>query len=131
MSDVKQMKLFSGEEILCDLVDIEYEDDAGTCFVIRAAYLLISKEDFDNNMRYYTFRPFMMHVMDPGHVLILNADSVICMTHPEKSIEKQYLGHVEMIREEMVLDDDDDEDSAMDEETSVSDGVIPFKPRLH
>ena len=36
-----------------------------------------------------------------------------------------------MIREEMVLDDDDDEDSAMDEETSVSDGVIPFKPRLH
>jgi hypothetical protein len=52
------------------------------------------------------------------------------MTHPEKSIEKQYLAHVEMIREEMVLDDDD-EDSAMDEETSVSDGVIPFKPRLH
>jgi len=131
MSDIRQMKLFSGEEILCDLIDVENEYEEGEVFVIRAAYLLISKEDFENNMRYYTFRPFMMHIMDPSHVLLLNSASVICIASPHNTVLEQYMHHIQLVRNELKDEEIEDHLEKMAEESDRDNGVIPFKPKLH
>lgn len=134
MTDVKQMKLLGGEEILCDLVDVQYDEEEGEAFVIRAAYSLISQEDFENGLRYYTFRPFMMHVYSPSHVLLLNSGAVICMTNPHESVVEQYMRHVESYRKEereKQSELDDFLDKMEEESEEKDDRVIKFKPKLH
>ena len=48
MTEVKQIKLIGGEEVLCDLVGIELDEYDNEVMVIRAAYSLISQEDFES-----------------------------------------------------------------------------------
>lgn len=135
MSDIRQMKLMSGEEILCDLVDVQNEYEDGECFIIRAAYLLISKEDFENNMRYYTFRPFMMHILDPAHVLLLNTGAVICISNPHTIVLEQYIHHISLVREEMRELEQSNIENHLDkmagEDSKRDDNVVSLKPKLH
>ena len=133
MTDVKQMKLLGGEEILCDLVDVQYTEEEGEAFVIRAAYSLISQEDFENGFRYYTFRPFMMHIYDPSHILLLNSASVICMTNPSEAVIEQYIKHIEGFRKEMREKDKTDDflDKMTEEDDKKDDRIVKFKPKLH
>lgn len=134
MTDVKQMKLLGGEEILCDLVDVQYSEEEGEAFVIRAAYSLISQEDFENGLRYYTFRPFMMHIYNPAHVLLLNSGAVICMANPHESVVEQYMRHVESYRKEereKQSELDDFLDKMEEESEDKDDRVVKFKPKLH
>ena len=135
MTDVKQMKLLGGEEILCDLVDVQYSEEEGEAFVIRAAYSLISQEDFENGFRYYTFRPFMMHVYDPSHILLLNSASVICMTNPSEPVVEQYIRHIEAFRKEerekQQSSTDDFLDKMANEDEVKDDRIVKFKPKLH
>ena len=135
MTNVKQMKLFGGEEILCDLVDVQYTEEEGEVFVIKAAYSLISQEDFENGFRYYTFRPFMMHVYDTSHILLLNTDSVICITNPHQKVIDQYVKHIEVFRkedeEEQHQTTEDFLDKMDDENKEKDERIIKFKPKLH
>lgn len=134
MTDVKQMKLLGGEEILCDLVDVQYSEEEGEAFVIRAAYSLISQEDFENGLRYYTFRPFMMHIYNPGHILLLNSGAVICMANPHESVVEQYMRHVESYRKEereKQSELDDFLDKMEEDSEDKDDRVVKFKPKLH
>ena len=135
MTDVKQMKLLGGEEILCDLVDVQYDDEDGEAFVIRAAYSLISQEDFENGFRYYTFRPFMMHVYDPSHILLLNSGAVICMTNPAEAVVEQYIKHIEAFRKEerekQQSSTEDFLDKMAAEDEKKDDRIVKFKPKLH
>ena len=99
VANVKQMKLITGEEILCDLTEALYDEEDGIehTLLLRSAYTLVSHEDFENQVRYYTFKPFMMHLYEPNKVLALNAHSVICMVQPDKKVIDQYdeisIGH--------------------------------------
>lgn len=135
MTDVKQMKLLGGEEILCDLVDVQWSEEDGEAFVIRAAYSLISQEDFENGFRYYTFRPFMMHVYDPSHILLLNSASVICMTNPSEPVIEQYIKHIEAFRKEEREKQKDSTEDFLDkmaaEDEQKDDRIVKFKPKLH
>ena len=133
MSEVKQMKLLSGEEILCDLVDIQWSEEEGEAMIIRAAYLLVSSEDFENGLRYYTFRPFMMHINDPSHILLLNSAAVICMTTPHDNVEVQYRNYIESVRKEEREKNpiEDFLDKMLEEDGPTDDKVVTFKPKLH
>jgi hypothetical protein len=132
MTEVKQIKLIGGEEVLCDLVGIELDEYDNEVMVIRAAYSLISQEDFENGFRYYTFRPFMMHINDPSHVLLLNAGAVICLTNPSDMVSEQYIKHIEQHRkEEREKDKVDDVIEKLLEEAERDEKVVKFNPKLH
>ena len=133
MTEVKQMKLLSGEEILCDLVDISWDEEEGETMVIRAAYLLVSTEDFENGLRYYTFRPFMMHINDPSHILLLNSGAVICMTTPHDNVQAQYLHYIESVRREEREKNpiEDVLNKMLEDDSSKDEKIVTFKPKLH
>lgn len=135
MSTIKQMKLLSGEEILCDLVDVTYTEEDGEVMVIRAAFVLVATEDFENGLRYYTFRPFMMHIHDPTQILLLNTGAVICLTTPHVTVIEQYESHINQFRKE-----DEEKKAKLDaldkildemEQEDQFDNVYDFKPKLH
>lgn len=127
MRSVKQFKLIGGEEILCDLVGVELDEYDAEVMIIRGAYSLISQEDFENGLRYYTFRPFMMHINDPSHLLALNSGSIICMTTPSETVEEQYIKYIGLHTKE-----EDKDDSIGEYEEDLSDeNIIKFNPKLH
>lgn len=132
MTEVKQLKLIGGEEVLCDLVDIELDEYDNEVMIIRAAYSLVSQEDFANGFRYYTFRPFMMHIHDPSHILLLSAGAVICLTNPSDLVSEQYIKYIEQHRkEEREKDKVDDVIEKLLEEAERAENVIKFNPKLH
>jgi hypothetical protein len=141
MSDVKQLRLVSGEELLCEIIDVQWDDEVGEeSFIIRAAYTLVSQEDFENGYRYYTFRPFMMHIHDPSHVLVLNSAAVICLTKPHQTVIDQYIKHMEVFRNEERQRMEKDQDALLEqivaEDEEVLDEISKVvtlrpKPKLH
>ena len=126
--NVMQLKLITGEEILCDIVTAELNEFEEEILFMKNAYALVSTEDFENQVRYYTFRPFMMHQYETSKLLALNAGSVICSVVPDKKVTVQYVEHIKQ------FEDEDEEKSILDsdEDDSPNDpSVIRFKPRMH
>lgn len=84
----KQIKITTGEEIVCKVIDFE-SDNTGETMVIMDAYILISEEDYKNGIRYYSFKPFMMW-QEKDQPIILNAYNVISIIKPHDVIVNQY-----------------------------------------
>lgn len=128
-AQVKQIKMLGGEEILCDLVDIQLDEYEQEIMIIRGAYTLVSQEDFESGFRYYTFRPFMMHVYDPEHLLALNSSAIICITNPHEKVIDQYVKHVEAFQSD--YSEKESEDILEKLEEDRDERIIKFKPKLH
>ena len=125
--NVRQLKLITGEEILCDLVTSEFNEYDEEILFVKSAYSLVSTEDFENQVRFYTFRPFMMHQYETDKLLALNSGAVICAVIPDKKVIEQYALHIDQFRtedEEIGIDTDND-----DEPTDPN--IVKFKPKLH
>lgn len=123
--NVRQLKIITGEEVLCDLVTTEINDYDEEILFIRNAYSLVSTEDFENQVRFYTFRPFMMHQYESNKVLALNSGAVICAVIPDKKVIEQYETHIEQFRVE------DEEESPLDDDEPNDPNIVKFKPKLH
>jgi ribosomal protein S17E len=93
--NVKQMKLVTGAEIICDLIDIEWYKNKDSGIVMRSVFTIALTEDFENNMRFYTFRPFMLHLYEPDKLIILNSNSVVCIVDPDQRVVNQYIKYIE------------------------------------
>ena len=124
--NVRQLKLITGEEVLCDLVDTEYNEYEDEFLIIRSAYSLVSTEDFESQMRYYTFRPFMMHQYETNKVMALSSGAVICAVTPDKKVIEQYEAHVELFKAE-----DEEYINGDSDEKKTDPNVVTFKPKLH
>ena len=127
-AEVKQIKLIGGEEVICDLVGVELDEYESEVMIIRAAHSLISHVDFENGLRYYTFRPFMMHINDPSHIFLLNGGAVICITNPADIVVKEYIKHIEQYRKE---ERETDPLDRIMEEYEENEKVVKFNPKLH
>lgn len=131
VANVKQMKLITGEEILCDLTEALYDEEDGIehTLLLRSAYTLVSHEDFENQVRYYTFKPFMMHLYEPNKVLALNAHSVICMVQPDKKVIDQYDEHISQFNFDESAEEDEDPLAVPEDDEPTDDKVLKFKPK--
>lgn len=122
--NVRQLKLITGEEILCDLVTSEFNEYDEEILFVKCAYSLISTEDFQEGVRFYTFRPFMMHQYETDKLLALNSGAVICAVIPDKKVIEQYTLHIDQFRKE-------DEEAEIDTDELDDPNIVKFKPKLH
>jgi len=120
--NVKQFKLVTGEEILADLVSSELDEYEEEILFLRNVYLLVATENFEEGIRFYTFRPFMMHQYEDNKILALNAGAVICSALPDRKVVDQYESHVGSFSNT----------KEADAEPTIEDPtVVAFKPKLH
>lgn len=128
--NIKQLKLITGEEILCDLTEALYdEDDIEHTLLIRSAFTLVTHEDFENQIRYYTFKPFMIHSYEANKIMALNAGAMICAIQPDKNLIDKYEEHV---KEFEFIEPEEEEKSPLDaeaDEEPKDDKVLKFKPK--
>jgi hypothetical protein len=136
--DVKHLKLTTGEEVLCEILE---ENDYD--LVIRRA-LRLHTEVNEKRQRFHSFRPFMTYQDDPDVYTLVKAIHVVAVTFPAPAMIKQYqysIMEVENLRDEMEEKSDDElekimkqmEDNVKDNrDLTDSDGsnVLPF-PTVH
>jgi len=86
--ETKQFKLTSGDEIICEVVQWNIDDE--TEIVVRKAMKLVMGETEGGNYRYYSFRPWMVYQENLQDFIILNAAHIVGIAQPVDSILIQY-----------------------------------------
>jgi len=87
LSNYRQLKLTSGEEIICEI--IQYADEDNAAMIIRSALKILASERADG-FRYYALRPWMIYCEDMHQLLSINSDQLIGETIPSGELLKQY-----------------------------------------
>lgn len=92
---VKQLKLVTGEEIVCEIIE-EDENDV----IIRNA-LAIQFHYLEDGSRMWTFKYFMCYQDNPERFILLKVDKIVSIANPSEGLVKQYI----LATEEMLGDD--------------------------
>ena len=144
---VKQFKLNSGEEIVCEI--LEYADEDYYDLLIRRAFEIKCIMGPDQT-RYYAMKPWMTVSEGKDNLISLNTSSIIGEANPSSPVMKHYLKAVqesEMTPKEIkerlqkILSEKIDEEEVLMDEGDIEDidnmnrsNIIDFprkKPTLH
>jgi hypothetical protein len=87
---LRQLKLTSGEELVCEIMDYGDYDDEENHMAVRNPFKLVAIEHARENVRYYAFRPFMLYQGDGNHVQIVNPHHVVAECTPTREMIEQY-----------------------------------------
>ena len=133
ITNVKQLKIADGSEIICEVME-ELEED----IVVRGAFR-IAMVEMDNERSYYMFKPWMTYVEESDHFITINLYHLIAATVPSKDILDQYENAIEKISEAVSkrdenLDEMPEEKLGLTNDSEV-DNVLKFnfidKTKLH
>jgi len=92
MTDIKQFKLSSGEEIICDVIewpDIESEESAD--MIVKNVFKIVSYDPAANGDRYYTFRPWMSFQDEDDMFQLINYNHIVGEANPSQKLLKHYI----------------------------------------
>ena len=97
MNAIKQFKLTNDDEIICEVVQWDSEEES--TMIIRGAMRIVTMEDFSRGVRLYAFRPWMGFADDPSVLQSLNSSHIIGELTPGDEIMKQYNKTLKNIKE--------------------------------
>ena len=135
MSDVRQLKLTSGEEIICQV--LEWVDEEAGDIVIRHAYKLHTVDDDARGYRFFNIKPWMTMQEGEDMFITMNVMNIIAQAKPNEKIEKQFwqaVKHSNMTEEELQQKVDDyiskmkEAAEQFDEENII---MFPGSDKLH
>ena len=87
MSEIRQLKIITGQEIICEV--LEWPDDNVADMIIKNAVEVVGT-DFSDGVRYYSFKPWMVMQEGDGVYLNLNADMIVCEAIPTPKLFSYY-----------------------------------------
>ena len=85
--EYRQFKLANGEEIICEVLEWDTEDNAN--IVVRKSMKLVPMED-DGDIRYYSFRPWMVTQFKFEDIQMVNSTHIVGEADPSKLMIEQY-----------------------------------------
>lgn len=80
---IKQLKLVTGDEVICKVV----ED--GDDIVIKDALMIVCRYTDEDN-RYYSFRTFMTYQDDPDSMCIIKSSKLVAYCNPTDELIREY-----------------------------------------
>jgi hypothetical protein len=108
---IKQLKLTTGEEILCEVLD-----EAPESIAVRNA-LVLTDNVSANGDKYFTFRNFLVYQDGPMDVVLLVSDKIVAMAIPTQDMVTQYDIALEQMREQVELSKQYQEEEYGDDQT--------------
>lgn len=87
--NLKQFKMTNNDEIICEVVEDTDADDGGV-IVIRKALRILTSEDYENNIRYYSFKPLLSFQDEFKELVVMNVGHIICEALPSKTLVVHY-----------------------------------------
>lgn len=88
--EYKQFKLTNGEELVCELIASADEDSTADVIVRRAMRIVVT-EDLEENVRYYTLKPWMSFMDDTLELIALNSIHIVGEAKPSDTIMIHYV----------------------------------------
>ncbi len=88
--EIKQFKLSSGEEIVCEVIEWPDVDEDMAEIVVRNIYKIIAIDQTVSGNRYYTFKPWMVFQDEPDMFQTININHVIGEANPSQKLLEQY-----------------------------------------
>lgn len=140
MTNIKQFKLTSGEEILCEVV--EWADEDNCDLVIKKVLKINCTDDDNRGVRFYNLRPWLTMQEGDDVFMTLNSNHIIAEANPDSRMLKFFFEAVEQSE----LSDDDINEKIEDyidkmkeriklvSDSDTSDNIIPFnisKNKMH
>jgi hypothetical protein len=122
--EIKQIKLVTGEEIVCEVVS---EDEWEV--VIRNALSIVSRAA-PQGYRFYSFRVYMVYQETNEKLIILRADKIVSYAHPTNELLKEYARAIidlNNVDEKLSLSNKQAEDMFYGGTADSASNVIPFK----
>lgn len=92
--NLKQFKLTNNDEIVAEILEIVEEGD----LVVRNALKIFHAEDFDQGVRYYSFKPWMSFQDNVAEVTVLNVGHIIGETSPSAPLLLHYTEAMNQIK---------------------------------
>lgn len=118
--NLKQFKLTNDDEVICEVVDMGEEDEDGG-IVIRKALKIDVSEDYENEYRYYSFKPLIAFQDRIEELIVMNVGHIICETLPSRTLAIHYaraikeLERTENMKKEMDIEQWLDEIDGLEE----------------
>lgn len=88
-AEYKQFKLTNGEEMVCELV-ASGDEDSTADVIVRKAMKIVVTDDLEENVRYYTLKPWMSFMDDTGELVALNSVHIVGEAKPSETIMLHY-----------------------------------------
>jgi len=101
--NIKQFKLTNNEEIICEVVEWDTNDEVGD-ILVKKALRIIGVEDYQKGWRFFAFRPWMSFQDDPDSMQTINSSHIIVTSNPTSKILKHYKACLIGIKEDLKLD---------------------------
>lgn len=109
-SSVRHLKLITGEELICDVLD----ESEGQICVNNAMSLM--QNTLKNGDKFFTFKTFMVYQDTPTNVMLIFTDKIMSLAIPATEMLEQYntalkemANYLEENYSESLLDDFDEE----------------------
>ena len=94
--DIKQIKTINGDELICEVLEV-IDDEYGDALIVKNCLSIVCEEDRKREIRWYTFRPFMLH-QDADQQLVLNTTNVLSITNPARGVIDVFHTYVQNYR---------------------------------
>ena len=83
----KQFKLTNGDEMVCEIIEIS--EEMGDV-IVRCAMKIVITDDLEENVRYYTLKPWVSFQDDTSDLISLNSVHIIGESTPSVSMMEHY-----------------------------------------
>ena len=127
--DLRQFKFASGEEVICEVIN--WNDEEHETIVVRRAMKIVSVEDMDEGLRYYTFKPWASMNNDPDLMQVVNPYHIVADNHPAEQAKTTYYEVIEEMRKFGAEEEDALEFYTRDIKDSDASNVFDITKRLH
>ena len=92
---LKQFKLTNDDEVVASVIDYNEAEDT---LVVKNALKIFHAEDFDNNVRYYSFKPWMSFQDNIEEIVVIHLGHVIGEVAPSAGLLLHYKEAVDQIK---------------------------------
>jgi len=87
--EFRQFKLTNQDEIIAEVID--HGDDNTPDIIVRKVMKIIVVDDYDENVRFYTFKPWLSFQDDIEELSSLNSVHVVGEATPSKTVMLHYV----------------------------------------
>ena len=125
--DIRQIKLSNGDEIICEV--LLWNNEETDAILARHAYIIVTVENAELGMRYFTFRPWMTYMDDPSKVLNLNSALIVGECIPTGLLFDNYTLTVDNAYKDTTPDDKDMLDKLYQDAMDLMAGTDSAEPQ--
>lgn len=105
MYNILQFKMSNNDELICEVIEEPAEEDV--MMVVRNALQILTHDDPQNNVRMYSFRPWMVYQDQEAFLQLLNVNHILGEAKPSEAMVAQYKHALQNEQSHSKVEDDE------------------------